>query len=166
MIRRPPRSTLFPYTTLFRSVRLIRRGVALLLSLEVVVPRAALGAFGHAREIRVVARNALGGWRCGLGRPWGRTRREDENRSEQEDPCHLVDLAKHDRRHPEVRHRGVTADGLLRHLERVLQRGGALEAEAMDDVAVGADEDDIARVVHRVGCPNPGIVRMDAVVGV
>src|SRR5438477_2534018 len=25
MIRRPPRSTLFPYTTLFRSVRLLRR---------------------------------------------------------------------------------------------------------------------------------------------
>src|SRR5947209_18863960 len=26
MIRRPPRSTLFPYTTLFRSPRLLRRG--------------------------------------------------------------------------------------------------------------------------------------------
>src|SRR3712207_8413738 len=26
MIRRPPRSTLFPYTTLFRSIRLPRRG--------------------------------------------------------------------------------------------------------------------------------------------
>src|SRR2546425_8586172 len=29
MIRRPPRSTLFPYTTLFRSVGLERRGVSL-----------------------------------------------------------------------------------------------------------------------------------------
>src|SRR5437773_11398844 len=28
MIRRPPRSTLFPYTTLFRSVRRRRRGAA------------------------------------------------------------------------------------------------------------------------------------------
>src|SRR3712207_8726993 len=28
MIRRPPRSTLFPYTTLFRSVRVVRVGVA------------------------------------------------------------------------------------------------------------------------------------------
>src|SRR2546422_7206564 len=28
MIRRPPRSTLFPYTTLFRSVRLVHRGGA------------------------------------------------------------------------------------------------------------------------------------------
>src|SRR5256885_6648799 len=29
MIRRPPRSTLFPYTTLFRSLRVIRRELAL-----------------------------------------------------------------------------------------------------------------------------------------
>src|SRR3712207_7462937 len=28
MIRRPPRSTLFPYTTLFRSIRRMRRGPA------------------------------------------------------------------------------------------------------------------------------------------
>src|SRR3712207_8878356 len=27
MIRRPPRSTLFPYTTLFRSARLLRRSI-------------------------------------------------------------------------------------------------------------------------------------------
>src|SRR5438445_8602145 len=31
MIRQPPRSTLFPYTTLFRSHRLHRRGVELVL---------------------------------------------------------------------------------------------------------------------------------------
>src|SRR5688572_32448159 len=30
MIRRPPRSTLFPYTTLFRSIRLIKRSQLLL----------------------------------------------------------------------------------------------------------------------------------------
>src|SRR3712207_7010099 len=41
MIRRPPRSTLFPYTTLFRSVRrdLVR---------EHVVPAVHLGEEGHA----------------------------------------------------------------------------------------------------------------------
>src|SRR3712207_4175918 len=33
MIRRPPRSTLFPYTTLFRSSRLARNGVTVLVSL-------------------------------------------------------------------------------------------------------------------------------------
>src|SRR2546428_2562958 len=34
MIRRPPRSTLFPYTTLFRSWRLRSRGIAKLLAGE------------------------------------------------------------------------------------------------------------------------------------
>src|SRR5260370_28289623 len=33
MIRRPPRSTLFPYTTLFRSAALVPSGPALVLSL-------------------------------------------------------------------------------------------------------------------------------------
>src|SRR3712207_8040699 len=37
MIRRPPRSTLFPYTTLFRSPRLLRRLVRLRLHPEQVV---------------------------------------------------------------------------------------------------------------------------------
>src|SRR2546425_6336564 len=41
MIRRPPRSTLFPYTTLFRSVRAPRRG-----------QRAAAGATAFARARR------------------------------------------------------------------------------------------------------------------
>src|SRR3712207_8307536 len=37
MIRRPPRSTLFPYTTLFRSNgRVVQRGEQLTLSLELV----------------------------------------------------------------------------------------------------------------------------------
>src|SRR2546429_2907113 len=40
MIRRPPRSTLFPYTTLFRSEpRLRRRGANLLLEPRVVLER-------------------------------------------------------------------------------------------------------------------------------
>src|SRR3712207_8004324 len=39
MIRRPPRSTLFPYTTLFRSVRV----VALILELEDISPELAPG---------------------------------------------------------------------------------------------------------------------------
>src|SRR3989475_6727079 len=41
MIRRPPRSTLFPYTTLFRSVRLARlvgRGHAMRMTLGIPLP--------------------------------------------------------------------------------------------------------------------------------
>src|SRR5436309_7303377 len=45
MIRRPPRSTLFPYTTLFRSYRIDGNSVPL----EVLYPRARLPARSRAR---------------------------------------------------------------------------------------------------------------------
>src|SRR3712207_7170572 len=52
MIRRPPRSTLFPYTTLFRSGRVL--------------------AVGAERDRDVLVQVVQGarrlGWRCGLGR--------------------------------------------------------------------------------------------------
>src|SRR2546427_6974479 len=58
MIRRPPRSTLFPYTTLFRSAGLVRTGAARLEG----VPGKAFGghqsvggpAFGSALPVRLV----------------------------------------------------------------------------------------------------------------
>src|SRR3712207_7823537 len=43
MIRRPPRSTLFPYTTLFRSVRVDAEGGLLLVDDLVVVPLLVIG---------------------------------------------------------------------------------------------------------------------------
>src|SRR5256886_8254263 len=49
MIRRPPRSTLFPYTTLFRSADWrAARGEAVLLGVAAVVP---LAAAGHAAAV-------------------------------------------------------------------------------------------------------------------
>src|SRR5690348_17900260 len=69
MIRRPPRSTLFPYTTLFRS--------------------------GAGRDdTSTVAAAALGGRRRGLhrrdGRPERPQRRSEEHTSELQSPVHLV----------------------------------------------------------------------------
>src|SRR2546422_11752764 len=52
MIRRPPRSTLFPYTTLFRSVRMVVRQGALLTLAGVVV--GAVGAVVLTRYLRAV----------------------------------------------------------------------------------------------------------------
>src|SRR5687768_17758011 len=56
MIRRPPRSTLFPYTTLFRSETEVRGGP--------VVPAAALRALhpvgGVVAEVEVVPRGGIG----------------------------------------------------------------------------------------------------------
>src|SRR5258707_2616966 len=49
MIRRPPRSTLFPYTTLFRSLRtLLRNGEQLVLTL--IIPVLLLAAFSQERS--------------------------------------------------------------------------------------------------------------------
>src|SRR3712207_8457990 len=51
MIRRPPRSTLFPYTTLFRSPRPVR-----------VADQAAGHRHGHAERLRQLAEVAPGRW--------------------------------------------------------------------------------------------------------
>src|SRR5256885_6732818 len=84
MIRRPPRSTLFPYTTLFRSVR-IRRGVigALLeraFDDDHVAGRA--DADAGTAGTKQVPRGSRGARR--------RKRRSEEHTSELQSPCNLV----------------------------------------------------------------------------
>src|SRR5256885_11540041 len=81
MIRRPPRSTLFPYTTLFRSGRLL------------VQERDDDGHLGRVQP-------ALGGLRSGFGCHAGSVpvgadpkplrRRSEEHTSELQSPCNLV----------------------------------------------------------------------------
>src|SRR5688572_32736168 len=52
MIRRPPRSTLFPYTTLFRSVReLFRRRFRCRIEKEEAQPERIAGESEHASEL-------------------------------------------------------------------------------------------------------------------
>src|SRR5690348_17658218 len=75
MIRRPPRSTLFPYTTLFRSARPLRRA-------------------GGGRAVRAVqddrqARGERGAEAARLPAA-GRARRSEEHTSELQSPVHLV----------------------------------------------------------------------------
>src|SRR5256885_7346860 len=89
MIRRPPRSTLFPYTTLFRSAQLggldLARGAAqqLLadLALELVEPVADVGA-AHAQ--------AHGGAAQVAGFDDVHQQRSEEHTSELQSPCNLV----------------------------------------------------------------------------
>src|SRR5256885_2460073 len=69
MIRRPPRSTLFPYTTLFRSLLPLRDGRA-------------IGPQGAARVEERSAEHAR-------HRP-DRRRRSEEHTSELQSPCNLV----------------------------------------------------------------------------
>src|SRR2546426_1236082 len=87
MIRRPPRSTLFPYTTLFRSTEAIFLGVYLY-GWDRVSPRAhqwagvAVAVSGAASGIFVVIANA---W---MNAPTGF--RSEEHTSELQSPCNLV----------------------------------------------------------------------------
>src|SRR2546429_7001761 len=50
MIRRPPRSTLFPYTTLFRSVQVDQPGAREAGDAHAVAAGTAVGATGHYQE--------------------------------------------------------------------------------------------------------------------
>src|SRR2546425_4073013 len=73
MIRRPPRSTLFPYTTLFRSeTRVIRP--------------AALVDWTNPEMPGLVGRRLFGSWHLGFGRPG----RSEEHTSELQSLAYLV----------------------------------------------------------------------------
>src|SRR5256885_7434794 len=81
MIRRPPRSTLFPYTTLFRSASVAGHGGA----------RPIERGVGDADRICVEDRAAGGD--AGASAPpaaWRTTRRSEEHTSELQSPCNLV----------------------------------------------------------------------------
>src|SRR2546426_7591218 len=84
MIRRPPRSTLFPYTTLFRSpIRRVPRD-----------PRLRRELLGHVAA-RHPLRQQRAGPRLGVGGRGAATwpsssRRSEEHTSELQSPCNLV----------------------------------------------------------------------------
>src|SRR5256885_12524522 len=83
MIRRPPRSTLFPYTTLFRSYlgdRLIRIARPHKLLDPVAGPLIAV-------RLHILTRKTLGGLQTDLA---GRVLRSEEHTSELQSPCNLV----------------------------------------------------------------------------
>src|SRR2546429_3079993 len=78
MIRRPPRSTLFPYTTLFRS-HMLHAGQAC----------AQLRQHGHAVDIAPGVVHAIDGDQR-LGRDLAKTVRSEEHTSELQSRLHLV----------------------------------------------------------------------------
>src|SRR5258708_24695351 len=79
MIRRPPRSTLFPYTTLFRSLLRIECGSIPVRASVATIARCA----GHTRK------SAPGARRAGQRKPNPQPRSE-EHTSELQSPDHLV----------------------------------------------------------------------------
>src|SRR3712207_7774396 len=89
MIRRPPRSTLFPYTTLFRSEAGVAAGVdARRAGLEGVV---AGDAGGHEHGVGVdVAGAGVAALDIGVGDVEGRAGRSEEHTSELQSRQYLV----------------------------------------------------------------------------
>src|SRR5256885_11128228 len=88
MIRRPPRSTLFPYTTLFRSIRLdMNLAERPLLRHE----RRELDRISHSESIRLIAaaHEHLQRIRGALIQERG-PERSEEHTSELQSPCNLV----------------------------------------------------------------------------
>src|SRR5256885_10561944 len=78
MIRRPPRSTLFPYTTLFRSAYVVR--------MVRFIPSRAGQKWGVLQGfVRTNRRRAVGGAPTSGGKP-----RSEEHTSELQSPCNLV----------------------------------------------------------------------------
>src|SRR5947207_12239541 len=93
MIRRPPRSTLFPYTTLFRSEEVIGR------LREIQQTAAALGQLDVLGSFAECAR--LGGW-C---RPDVRDDRSEEHTSELQSHSDLVCRLLLEKKKKDIRHR-------------------------------------------------------------
>src|SRR3712207_7891076 len=83
MIRRPPRSTLFPYTTLFRSQRLLGRELVAI----------AVGVVGDVTAGRLVTQPLANRALCdagSLGERLRRERRSEEHTSELQSRQYLV----------------------------------------------------------------------------
>src|SRR5256885_12879598 len=96
MIRRPPRSTLFPYTTLFRSDETAERAALLFQSRS---GRKSGTDLPGQRRAAVLARLPCGSWaaalacvpcRSGAGVLACLSRRSEEHTSELQSPCNLV----------------------------------------------------------------------------
>src|SRR5256885_5228148 len=86
MIRRPPRSTLFPYTTLFRSTDRVTRASDT--RFQVLLPETTEADAAHFAE-RVLADCAV--WLAALHAPVTvRASRSEEHTSELQSPCNLV----------------------------------------------------------------------------
>src|SRR3712207_7942613 len=73
MIRRPPRSTLFPYTTLFRSLLVFGTVVGTLVPLamamlSIIVALALVAVIGQLFEVNVFVQNMLVAMGLALGR--------------------------------------------------------------------------------------------------
>src|SRR5690348_17447214 len=78
MIRRPPRSTLFPYTTLFRS------------SLNLSFGKTRFATYGRGGSGEPTSREVVHGTRFSIPKGFWLSGRSEEHTSELQSPVHLV----------------------------------------------------------------------------
>src|SRR5256885_11899260 len=84
MIRRPPRSTLFPYTTLFRSGPFLRQSTPLL---RRFYHEKVLDHYNRPRNVGSLPKNDID---VGTGLYFPHPSRSEEHTSELQSPCNLV----------------------------------------------------------------------------
>src|SRR5256885_10352124 len=89
MIRRPPRSTLFPYTTLFRSLRALDEagGILSMRYCKGLVMTACLDAMDFYSPIFT---HEVVTFRAGLNHVGSASLRSEEHTSELQSPCNIV----------------------------------------------------------------------------
>src|SRR2546426_2456719 len=90
MIRRPPRSTLFPYTTLFRSCRDTRLDDVAVSLAFAAVPQSPPGRAYRPNQPRRRHLQSAGPGRLPAWRTKVSTSRSEEHTSELQSPCNLV----------------------------------------------------------------------------
>src|SRR5256885_9889204 len=98
MIRRPPRSTLFPYTTLFRSAVTTPAKTAVSAGLPTAGLRSGIGVFRSLPDsnypARLIAAEPWAGLAAGSGNQFSSVPlppiRSEEHTSELQSPCNLV----------------------------------------------------------------------------
>src|SRR5256885_3249207 len=87
MIRRPPRSTLFPYTTLFRSVMHANNEIGTIQPIQALAPIAhARGALFHTDAVQTAGKIPVNVRTLGVDL----LSRSEEHTSELQSPCNLV----------------------------------------------------------------------------
>src|SRR2546426_4747577 len=90
MIRRPPRSTLFPYTTLFRSTEGIPAVKQLLCGLKDSAEREPVFTWLLRADEQVRTLQGAYGWVVQAHEAFLRSLRSEEHTSELQSPCNLV----------------------------------------------------------------------------
>src|SRR3989454_9462750 len=160
MIRRPPRSTLFPYTTLFRSVPVVRRADALSQAVAGGTVVAVSGTHGKTTTTVMVTEALAAAGRDPTGLAGGRVARWGGNARVGGRELYVVEADEYDRAFLSLRPTVAVVNNVeADHLEcydgsvAVLEQAFAQFAGGARRVIVGGDDAGAQRVMAAVRAP-------------